>query len=863
MLFPDEDSPLLKAWVVKRLENTSDADADVLADFVLALLHHDDASEDVRAKCMSEMGNFLTEDPSSFVNDLFEIIQYRSYVPGAAPPPKAVSAVAPLPNIPNPEATSTNQSTIPTGPSGGSARKRGFQDRGDFDAPTGRDQLQGGRMYKQPRRGGGFGGRKGYVDPDRPQPMSQEQYGFQNTPQAFAQPGQVPQMPQFDPSNPLEAMRQLQQISQQMGLSMPPFADYSQQQLNFQQNTTPQQGRRRRCWDFDRKGCCPRGLKCKFDHSTGTEPAYNLPAPQMSGHIPLSGEGRSGSQSPTTPTETKGLNFGLGFYSTPFGVNAFFESEFNDLFQLPNLTQEAEYDPSSATLSQPPQFPQFPQNPPPHHGNGHHNQNRNNRQGQQRRKTAHARAPFSAEGPVHDRTQTKVVVESIPEENFSKDQVRDFFAQFGTIEEITMMEYKRLAIIQFDNWASANAAYKSPKAIFDNRFVKVFWYKDEKHGDIANGGDGANGVKNGYPANGIKSEESAGVKLEDIDMDEFTRRQEEAQKAYEEKTAKNHEIEKQREELEKKQKELQARQAAEKQRLMEKLAGSRKSSIEPASSDAAAAEEKGGEASKTEALKATLAKLRGEAEAMGIDLNAQQQEDGTSTLSTYYSGYSRGGRGGYFRGRGAYAPRGSFRGGVRGGRGNVHAAYAAFSLDNRPKTVAISGVDFSAPEKDEALRRHLFVYGEGVAQIQTTPTVTHLSFSDRKSAETFFNSLSNSKIPGINDGGAAVELSWVAGSAAPLPGSTTSSVNLTSGGGPDSAMADADGGGGDDEHQHQGGGGGEDGEDGTKTGQGGGGAAGEDAGAQQGQSQQAQHQESGEAKAEVDYDVAGENEWDE
>lgn len=41
--------------------NRSDADADVLADFVLALLHHDDGSEDVKSKCMSEMGNFLTE----------------------------------------------------------------------------------------------------------------------------------------------------------------------------------------------------------------------------------------------------------------------------------------------------------------------------------------------------------------------------------------------------------------------------------------------------------------------------------------------------------------------------------------------------------------------------------------------------------------------------------------------------------------------------------------------------------------------------------------------------------------------------------------------------------------------------------
>jgi len=32
-----------------------------------------------------------------------------------------------------------------------------------------------------------------------------------------------------------------------------------------------------------------------------------------------------------------------------------------------------------------------------------------------------------------------------------------------------------------------------------------------------------------------------------------------------------------------------------------------------------------------------------------------------------------------------------------------------YSLDNRPKKVVITGVDFTVPEKDEALRQHLFV----------------------------------------------------------------------------------------------------------------------------------------------------------
>ncbi|POS76384.1 RNA recognition domain-containing protein, partial [Diaporthe helianthi] len=159
-------------------------------------------------------------------------------------------------------------------------------------------------------------------------------------------------------------------------------------------------------------------------------------------------------------------------------------------------------------------------------------------------------------------------------------------------------------------------------------------------------------------------------------------------------------------------------------------------------------------------------------------------------------------------------------------------------------------------------------FGEGVTEIQTTPTVTHLSFSDRKQAELFYDGFKTGTIQGINDAdnnGAGVELSWVSGPAAALPGSTTSSVNLTGGGGGelDSAMDDVDGG--DAAHHHH------DGEDGKDR------AHGESEShahhrqqqnneqqsQQQQQQQQQQHQHEGGEPKEVDYDVAGENEWDE
>lgn len=82
MLYPEEHAADLKKWIVKRLENTSvtslcpeesnitdcisscsssDADADVLADYVLALLRHDGAAQDVRKLCETEIPDFLKE----------------------------------------------------------------------------------------------------------------------------------------------------------------------------------------------------------------------------------------------------------------------------------------------------------------------------------------------------------------------------------------------------------------------------------------------------------------------------------------------------------------------------------------------------------------------------------------------------------------------------------------------------------------------------------------------------------------------------------------------------------------------------------------------------------------------------------
>lgn len=588
-------------------------------------------------------------DTTVFVNDVFEAIANKSYLPGALQPvpqrkqlqqhyaPSVASATA------DPYGLSYDDVPIPQGPQAqptilNDPRKRTFYDRGEAGAQNGRESHSDVRPYKQPRRGGGgrAGGRsedwdgpKGAglpVPPFPPLPGQQTQFAFPPPP-----PNAL-----FDP----EALKAYIEMTAAAHSFAPLFPGQSPRQS----------GRRRpRCRDYDTKGYCSRGNTCNFEHGDDSMYAPRVPA--------------------------------------PFG-------------QTSGTHLVEEYDPANALLPNIFNTPSVDQILPhnggpgmgrPNHGRGgrHHGQSKKHR----------GRAPFSADGPVLDKTKSTIVVENIPEENFTEDQVREFFSQFGTVLEVTMQAYKRLAIVKFDSWAAANAAYKSPKVVFENRFVKIFWHKDEVASSSANG-TGANGSKKAGGSSVAGHSESGAIKEEgtpppEIDMEEIVRHLEEAQKVHEEKTKKLKEIEAQREEVEKRRKELEAKQREAKvalKKLLQKKNSESDDSSKPKST--------------SEALRAQLAALEAEAMELGIDPDAPPSENETAPSPR---GASRGGRGGYpsYRSRG-YAPRG-FRGGFRGGRGNNHALYAMYSVDNRPKRVTLTGVDFTIPEKDEMLRQYLFV----------------------------------------------------------------------------------------------------------------------------------------------------------
>jgi hypothetical protein len=315
---------------------------------------------------------------------------------------------------------------------------------------------------------------------------------------------------------------------------------------------------------------------------------------------------------------------------------------------------DPEYDPNKASLAMQP------------HLNVRRRSNNNsiNPFGTQHR--GRSRAPFSHFGPSRGLDDT-LVVEQIPEDRLTEQHVREFFSQFGAIVDVQVRTSNRLAIVKFSDHPTAQRAYDSPKVIFDNRFVKVYWHKPEPmlQSNGTNGTFGQTPRKDGIPATYNEGEDM-------INMEEFSKQQAQLQKEFEEKRRRSEEATARSYML-----------SAQLKAKEEELDQLRSTLIEKARA-------KGLEAiiiKEQQAPPGDLAKLQAEAE--DLFANAGSTESPAISRRGFINARESSFRGG-FRGRGI----------ARGGRGGV------LRLDNRPRSLAVAGVK-AGSEKEIALKRHL------------------------------------------------------------------------------------------------------------------------------------------------------------
>lgn len=75
------------------------------------------------------------------------------------------------------------------------------------------------------------------------------------------------------------------------------------------------------------------------------------------------------------------------------------------------------------------------------------------------------------------REDKTLVVEKIPEEKLSLDQVHEWFKRFGTVTNVAIDPVGGKALVSFEKHDDARIAWRSEEAVFGNRFVKVFWHR--------------------------------------------------------------------------------------------------------------------------------------------------------------------------------------------------------------------------------------------------------------------------------------------------------------------------------------------------------------------------------------------------
>lgn len=104
-------------------------------------------------------------------------------------------------------------------------------------------------------------------------------------------------------------------------------------------------------------------------------------------------------------------------------------------------------------------------------------------------------------GPSDDLVSTRVTIERIPLEHCTEAAVLQYFAQFGAIERVLVTPEEQRALITFASSDAALAAFRSPEAIFGNRFVKIFldrghpgFFKSSSRRPSAGAGAGAGGA---------------------------------------------------------------------------------------------------------------------------------------------------------------------------------------------------------------------------------------------------------------------------------------------------------------------------------------------------------------------------------
>ncbi|EPY50521.1 RNA-binding protein [Schizosaccharomyces cryophilus OY26] len=317
----------------------------------------------------------------------------------------------------------------------------------------------------------------------------------------------------------------------------------------------------------------------------------------------------------------------------------------------------------------------------------------------------------------NDPTNTVLYVRNIPEEYLDEEKVSSFFSKFGVLEKIELNLEQHAAILTFTSHEAAHNAWSSPEPIFNNRFIKIFWYNPNKASQSrpASRKDFFQASSRSPDLENHEDEEDPSLLLQNED---FHKDIAEKQKLHEERMKRLEENKKALEELNERKQQLALQQLEQQRLLMSKI-----KEADPENKN------------KSQLLETQLAVLKAEAESLGIPVGSEGSQSGRST--NHHPSSSAPSQ------RGSSAYRGRGRGGF---------SLASMSIDNRPTRVKVKNL---TPEKNESLLQFVFSVGEYESIDGLNPDERLVNFQNRKAAERFYHGVL--RIPSLKD----VQLEWV------------------------------------------------------------------------------------------------------
>ncbi|KIL71082.1 hypothetical protein M378DRAFT_183592 [Amanita muscaria Koide BX008] len=487
MIFDPATAPQLKPWLVRTLEPICDAEPGALADYILALVKHNVPETEMRKELQAQLDEFLENECASFVDTLFTVLRTKSYLPYAPPSPPPQNPKTHDTGIPIP----LDGLISPSIPSSSDTRprKRSIEpDDRDVRPPAKGPRLNSDTQFSRYGNNGRQDGRWNDRG-DRPRDNYREggSDGYRG-----------------------------------------PNGGMTHTNGRQPQSYQPPDQKRGVCRDYYNYGYCGRGALCKFSHGDdAVVPGQFFPpmAPGMP-FLPIFPNGAFGPAVAYDPHESRmDMRPRASHQRTPL-LPRVQQEDGSHVVQPINVTGELpviqdltpslprgsqqEQQGSSSEQQQQSQSQATPQTMPEGFDqnsfamamagmNGFQNMgmgmdiglgaasmdmNMTPRGSRPQR----GRGTFSGEAH-HFRPQrhtgTTLVVEKIPNEKLSLELVNEWFKRFGTVTNVAIDAMNAKALVSFGKHEEAHAAWKSEDAVFNNRFVKVFWHRPmEGHGQV-------------------------------------------------------------------------------------------------------------------------------------------------------------------------------------------------------------------------------------------------------------------------------------------------------------------------------------------------------------------------------------------